>query len=66
VKHLILDRTGEIQEFGGRSLFQVERPFPVLVMETRGADADVAGHSQEWMTAMSTVLAGCKLFLDRI
>jgi hypothetical protein len=46
----------EIQEFGGRRLFLVERPFPVLLVEARGADADAAGHSQQWMTAGRTVL----------
>jgi hypothetical protein len=57
VKYLILDRTREIQEFGGRSLSQVERPFLVLVVEARGTDAEVAGHSQKWMTAGRRVLA---------
>jgi hypothetical protein len=49
----------EIQEFGGGRL--LERPFPVLGVEARGADADVAGHSQKWMTARRRVLASFRI-----
>ena len=51
----------EIQEFGGRRLVRVERPFPVLVMEDRGSDADGARHSQKWMTAGRRVLASFRI-----
>jgi len=50
----------ETQEFGGRRLFRVERPFPVHIVEARVADGDVAGHSQEWMTAGNRVLASSR------
>jgi hypothetical protein len=54
----------EIQEFGGGRFFRVERPSPVLVVEARGGDADVAGHSQKCMTAARIVLASFRIRLN--
>src|SRR6202035_3071033 len=47
----------ELQHLGRGQLPGIEGSCPVFVMEARGADADVAGHAQEWMTVRGAALS---------